>query len=678
MCLQTSRTTKHEPMIKNTIIILIALWSTTLTYAQSTEIPALGAQVIIEPAQEVRDVETWFRLLRENKMTVTRIRIFEEHLNQGTENWDFGAYDRAFDLAHENGIKVFATLFPAVDPGNVGGFKFPRTENHQKRIAEYIRQVVTHFKDHPALYAWVLINEPGAGKAPLNEPFTKTKYQRWLANREVSNYDNGYRKEELLPEMFLRDYNTWYLRWLSDEVRRYDTKHPQHANPHMLFNNLPEYDFSQWHPFLSSLGASMHPSWHFGYFNRDQYPMAISANNDIIRAGASPLPFWVTELQGGNNTYSSYYPMNPTQQEIAQWLWTSIGGGAQGIIFWSLNQRATGAEAGEWGMITNYNEPTDRLLMAKKVGETLGSNPSIFGSATPVNSNVHIVYVPEAMITQNRYQVKWAPAPRYAGRSQGACIKSALAYYEALQEMGVSANLVASDDFNWENGKGQVVILANQVALPSRSWDKIDVFVKSGGKLIASGLTGYFDENVHNVMRTGFPLQEVFGAGVNEFKHTEEFFTLTLDDPGVSLPAHLWKGELKLFDAEAIGTEQNIVTASRHRYGKGEVVWIPSLVGLGAWQKDNAPLAQWLSKELSSALESVHFQFARQYPKVLLRLMQSGENYITVLVNTNEEEVEIEMKRPKRLSASLLFSSHNTPVTLTLKPGETQVLLWKK
>ena len=31
------------------------------------------------------------------------------------------------------------------------------------------------------------------------------------------------------------------------------------------------------------------------------------------------MPFWVTELQGGNNTYSGYKAFCPTKEEITQW-----------------------------------------------------------------------------------------------------------------------------------------------------------------------------------------------------------------------------------------------------------------------------------------------------------------------------------------------------------------------
>lgn len=56
-------------------------------------------------------------------------------------------------------------------------------------------------------------------------------------------------------------------------------------------------------------------------------------------------------MQGGNVTASGREVLCPTAREITQWLWTGIAAGAEGVIFWTLNQRASALEAGEWGML---------------------------------------------------------------------------------------------------------------------------------------------------------------------------------------------------------------------------------------------------------------------------------------------------------------------------------------
>ncbi len=100
--------------------------------------------------------------------------------------------------------------------------------------------------------------------------------------------------------------------------------------------------FPEWRKFLTSLGGSAHPSWHFAILSRQQYAVAMSANSEIIYSGAGNLPWFMTELQGGNNTYSGGNPICPTKEEIAQWLWIITGTESEGTIFWTLESAKFG------------------------------------------------------------------------------------------------------------------------------------------------------------------------------------------------------------------------------------------------------------------------------------------------------------------------------------------------
>ena len=64
------------------------------------------------------------------------------------------------------------------------------------------------------------------------------------------------------------------------------------------------------------------------------------------------------------------------------------------------------------------------------------------------------------------------------------------------------------------------------VALPSEFRPRIESFVRNGGKLIVTGLSGFYDENMRCLFMNGFPLKSCFGAEVSEFKVAGEYFTL--------------------------------------------------------------------------------------------------------------------------------------------------------
>lgn len=90
----------------------------------------IGAEVFIEPGQTPKEIDLWFKRLREAGMTVTRIRLFETYMHRADGKWDFTLFDEAYKAADKYGIKVYGNLFPATAFTDLGGLKFPKDEDH--------------------------------------------------------------------------------------------------------------------------------------------------------------------------------------------------------------------------------------------------------------------------------------------------------------------------------------------------------------------------------------------------------------------------------------------------------------------------------------------------------------------------------------------------------------------
>ncbi len=173
---------------------------------------------------------------------------------------------------------------------------------------------------------------------------------------------------------FWRQHQTWQLRFIAETIRAQDSQSPLHVNPHGLMGNLAgmNYDLPDWRTFLTTLGVSLHPAWHFGLLERrDQYALGTSYMCDLVRGASEPNPFWVTELQGGNNIYSGTQPLCPEPEDIAQWTWTGIAGGARRVIYWLLNARHSGIEAGEWSLLDLQGRPSERLTAAGEIAQVI-------------------------------------------------------------------------------------------------------------------------------------------------------------------------------------------------------------------------------------------------------------------------------------------------------------------
>jgi len=345
-----------------------------------------------------------------------------------------------------------------------------------------------------------------------------------------------------------------------------------------------------------------------------------------------------------------------------------------------LNPRSSGKEAGEWAMLDFQNKPTDRMLAASKVAEILSRNASLFANAMEVNSGISILYIRQSLWAETKKAS--AQITDYEGRMKGAVIKSALSYFEALSEMGINSNLKAFEEFDFSKSdyKGQAIILANQISVPDSYAEQLESFVSKGGKLVVDGLTAFFDENLHCTMKTGFAFEKLFGGNISEFKLVENLFTTSIEDN--QLPTHLWRGFMVPSKGQSIATIDGKTIAVRNKFGEGETLWIPSIIGLGSrMQKDYSALSVLLNKELKSSIANSPVKFETLQPNVLMKTMRSGASLVTVLVNksTAAKTIPLSLLNPKQ-NPTILFANLQGMVsgkTVTIKPEETMVIEWR-
>jgi beta-galactosidase len=649
---------------------------------QDLQSPFLGAQVFIEPGQSPEEIDTWFRRLKENGFTVCRIRMFESYMKRNDGKWDFTLFDNAFRSAEKYGVKIFGTIFPWTEKTDIGGFKFPHDEAHLQSVAAFIRELVNHYKNFESLRGWVLINEPGTGgKVPWND-FTRKKYEEWKKDHpQKENTANGYPVLVSLNEdAFLYDLNTWYLKWIADEIKKYDTTHELHVNNHQIFQNCAEYNFPEWRKFLTSLGGSAHAAWHFGYFKREEYALAMSANSEMIRSGAGDIPWFMTELQGGNNTYSGGAPMCPTKEEISQWLWIIFATEGRGGIFWTLNPRSSGIEAGEWALLDFQDNPSDRMTEAGRIAGIVDKNRTLFAGMKSVESGINILYVRQSLWAESKMAT--GSAQNYEARKPGGVMKSALGYFEALIQMGVNSAIKAFEEFDFgkDDYTGTTIILAHQISLPSEYAALLEGFVSKGGKLIVDGLTGFFDADLHNTMKTGFPFENLFGGNIREFRLVDNLFSFKWKD--YSIPAHLWRGTIYPGSGQVAATSGGEPIALRNSYGRGEVLWIPSLIGLGSrLSGDYSSLSKFLNEEILSKSKNIPVRFKSLQQGMLMKTVSSGTTFITVVVNSRKRLSQTELVfNDKVPSGKLLYASGGGKLTgssVQASPGETLVIQWK-
>jgi beta-galactosidase len=644
----------------------------------------IGAQVLINLGE---DPEVWMKMLAEHEMPLARIFVPRGEA-------DLAQCDTLFRAAEKYGVKITATL---------GGP--PTPEN-----ATYIRQVVERYRSSPALDSWILMNEPGSGPPPQDE-LALERFRGWLQSRygEIGRLNEAWATRygafgevRLEPShltgfwsnaprfldwfTFGREHLTWRLHWIAEQVRAVDPIHPTHVNPNGLLGNHASrgVDLPAWRPFLDTLGASAHQSWQFGLLHRDQHTLGLSYICDLIKGAIAPKGFWITEFQGGNNLFSGGRPVYPSPEEIAQKLWAGFGAGAERMIFWLLNNRPAGTEAGEWSLLDFQSQPSERLRAAHEVAQVLKREARLFDEAAPVEPEVVILLSLEAMTLQHRFgstqvvnQTERGVSRPLLGRDREAHTLAVLAYYETLHQLGIPARLKYMHDFDWraKTARPRLAILPHISALSREQAQDVETFVRNGNTALLTGLTGVWDPHNKFWPLEKLPLEDLLGATLQEIRTVEdEECNVELRESNIPLPCHLWMGDILNRSAEVIARKGDRITAVRKRAGRGEVIWMPALVDVGAWIRGNEPLAHYLSVLAAPFVREQPFRFPHRQPNCLLRTLATGSSYITVLMNTGGKAQRCELEPRPGWKPRVIWGEAGGH--MELKARGTRVTVW--
>lgn len=689
-------------------ILLVAALLLVSGISCAAEQPLIGAEIWIEPGQTPTQINAWFRDLADADMPVARLFLVWSYLEPSPNHWNFTLYDTAFRAAEKYHVRIVATLTPSGLPpflggdGSQGGGVLP-TNKEKQWAAAYIAKVVIHYRSSPALDTWSLVNEPG--QAPTVNSAAITAFRKWLArqyssiNKMNMAWGSAYkafdevvppesretwnRNQELDWRTFWEGYQTAQLRWLANEVRKNDNDHPLHLNPAGLLSNLAGVsdNLPAWRGFLDSLGCSIHPAWHFALLSRNQYALGVSYINDLIRGSIEPKPYWVTELQGGNNIYSGIKPMDPTAQDIAQWVWTSLGAGAKRVIFWLLNARTAGQEAGEWSMLDFQGKPSVRLTTASAIAHIVNKHQRFFNAARTYRSPVTILLSLHTMTFEEVFHDGDDPA-----RDTNAEILSALGFYEALASLGPPPRIKYFDDYNWNavTSHPRVAVLPGVRVLTKEQIHSLNLFLSHGNTLLITGLTGFYGPHAVAWPLAGFPLSEVAGGELKEvfLRSTTPMVSLTTP-PNTGLPSRLWISSINISHSSVkpIGEQDGeVIATERDLPNGGRVIWIPSPIGLGAWLTAPQPLANYLQSTLN-VIKSAPFYFPKPENSCLLRVLENHGTYTTVVTNETGITKNCGLNTPTGLHPTSLWGAlpqiSSRQAIFSLPPRGTSVTLWR-
>ncbi len=485
----------------------------------------------------------------------------------------------------------YAPSYPsAVPPGYYGprqnmDFLNPNFRKYAERI---IRQVVGHFKDHPAVIGYQIDNEtfPNGVSTPYTERAFVERLKRKYRTTDMLNriwglvywgqlvdtwedlpgrngiLNPGYKLEW---EDFQHDIVTDYLAWQAKIVNEY--KRPDQFVTHD-FSGGVHTNIDQW-----GIARSLDIVAENPYFvAQDQLSgRTIWMTGDLARS-LKHENYLVTETNAQTIGWDSraQYPPYPGQMRLV--VYTHLAAGANMVEYWHWASLHYGQETYWKGVLSHDLEPNRAYAEVSRIaGELRKLGPQLVNLKK--NNQVAILFSADS-----------ANAISYMPFSDDASYMSILGQmYGALYQLNIEPDFIPAGDAGLSRYK--VVLVPPLYSASDDVLQQLSEYVKGGGQVVMSFKSGFTNEHstVRDVMAPG-PLRAAAGFHYQEFTNLAEPVGLT-PDPfrlGSQNRGSVWEEFLVPDTAEVVASLDHpywkFPAITRNRYGSGMLTYEATMV----------------------------------------------------------------------------------------------------
>ena len=318
---------------------------------------------------------------------------------------------------------------------------------------------------------------------------------------------------------------------------------------------------------------------------------------DATRSAARGKPWWIAEMTGGcvySRGFNNKMPYT-RPKDIRAWNWLAVTAGAKGLCYWCYLTESTGPEAGGFGLVPFSGEISERAKEAAKQSKLLQELYPVIKDYQP-KPQVAVLYDPD------NSTLLWAME-----NSDQLYSDSFLGYCRAIFESDVCAHYLTYDTF--DDIQEKVLIVPMCLTIRADIAEKIKKFVETGGILISDTRMGLFDQRGYlQPILPSFGLHEAAGLREEEAYCSDPSFVpnrsprwpdeiyngpkLSFSEPiQGDIVTSEYLSPLRLEGAEAIGYYRDIPVAAHHKYGKGEVWYFGTYMGLSIHRGNENALA---------------------------------------------------------------------------------------
>ncbi|MBR5111336.1 MAG: beta-galactosidase [Clostridia bacterium] len=540
--------------------------------------------------------------------------------------------------------------------------------DYQRYALRFAHTLAKRYASHPALFAFGLCNEQGAGY--LNHsPWAKARFQAWLkekyhsvdmlnaawATQRWSRRVNAFDEIELpenevekgSPEAwmdmrrFFSDGIAQFLRKLKETVEAAAPGIPHTSNHYSGHDGLG-FDYLKYrHDFVDYPGMGFYPD--YAVNEKTHYALTVLQE----RRAEFDKPLWCIEfISGLNGQYAG------PKGSLRMLAFLSILYGAQMILGWTWRTMLHGEEQFFYGLLDHAGMPTPAFEEYREIARDC-RKLSAYGFPRRVSPQIAVAFQQE-----NQWIGQYHPH-QFRQPYSAAIICAQRALFEENRDY----NMVHLGDMEKEY---KLLIVPDCAILTEGAAREIRYFVEAGGHVWMTGYSAMLKEDIgaFDSPRPGM-LDDVFGLRVAGFTRAGD-----LDEGGYPLPSGTtiqgknsqvtvdiqYREHLVLTTASSLAVfPDGSCAVAVNGYGKGKAWYLAP--------EANADLLRWLLEETKDILGL--------YPQPVFpagiqgRII--GENRLFVLNTTNQP---ITVPLPTLCEGALSGTKYENEIFLTPYDGE--------
>lgn len=434
--------------------------------------------------------------------------------------YSFEWLDRILDKLWKNRIYVFLATpttaqpawmsrkYPEVLPVDIAGrkrthgmrvFFCVNSEKYRERAAAIAEAMAKRYKDYPGLLGWHVANEYGTYCYCDN---CQKKFREWL-KRRYGTTDNLNEKwntafwgrtvysfdEIYLPTEKNDDYRFFpavqldYMRFMTDStkecflneasvLRKYTPEIPVFSNISGFIKKLNQFEMTE---------VMDYAAWD-NYPSPKDDPSFPAMKHDIMRALKDGKSYIIAEQSPNQQNWQPYNKIKRPGQ-VRTIAYQGIGHGADACLFFQMRQSVGGQEKFHGAVISHADRDDTRIFREiSQIGKELkGLGDRVLGARVP--AKVGILFDWD----------NWWALELCSGPTQDMdYLNQVHHYYKAFFENHISVDILkVTSDF----GKYRVIVAPLLYMMKEGVAERLEKFVKCGGTLITTYMSGLADEN---------------------------------------------------------------------------------------------------------------------------------------------------------------------------------------